>query len=52
MDGAWFTFIDWTELTSIPAFLRLQLKPEKVYFVGGFGVLSKWIPVDEYEVRC
>lgn len=28
-----------------------QLKPEKVYFVGGFGVLSKWIPVEEYEVR-
>jgi hypothetical protein len=20
-----------------------------VYFVGGFGVLSKWIPVSEYE---
>ena len=28
----------------------LQLQPEGVYFVGGFGVLSKWIPVPEYEV--
>lgn len=27
-----------------------QLKPEKVYYVGGFGVLSKWLPVSEYEV--
>lgn len=28
----------------------LQLQPNQVYFVGGFGVLSKWIPVEEYEV--
>lgn len=27
-----------------------QLKPDKVYYVGGFGVLSKWLPVNEYEV--
>lgn len=27
----------------------MQLQPESVYFVGGFGVLSKWIPVSEYE---
>lgn len=28
----------------------VQLKPDKVYYVGGFGVLSKWLPVNEYEV--
>lgn len=31
--------------------LALQLKPDKVYYVGGFGVLSKWLPVSEYEVN-
>lgn len=30
--------------------LASQLKPDKVYYVGGFGVLSKWLPVSEYEV--
>lgn len=29
-----------------------KLKPDKVYYVGGFGVLSKWLPVSEYEVSC
>lgn len=35
-------------LTPLACFL--QLKPDKVYYVGGFGVLSKWLPVNEYEV--
>ncbi len=36
-------------LVESPKFSFCKLQPEKVYFVGGFGVLSKWIPVDEYE---
>lgn len=26
-----------------------RLTPSKVYFVGGFGVLAKWVPVEEYK---
>jgi len=32
-----------------PRFAFYRIKPEKVYFVGGFGVLAKWVPVDEYK---
>jgi putative heme iron utilization protein len=32
-----------------PKFAFYRIKPEKVYFVGGFGVLAKWVPVDEYR---
>lgn len=32
-----------------PKFAFYRLVPEKVYFVGGFGVLAKWVPVDEYR---
>lgn len=37
--------------TTRPRSQCVQLKPEKVYYVGGFGVLTKWLPVGEYEVR-
>jgi len=36
-------------LVESPKFSFYKLQPERVYFVGGFGVLSKWIPVAEYE---
>mmetsp|Transcript_12125 Transcript_12125/g.22702 ORF Transcript_12125/g.22702 Transcript_12125/m.22702 type:complete len:353 (+) Transcript_12125:137-1195(+) len=32
-----------------PKFAFYRIKPEKVYFVGGFGVLAKWVPVEEYK---
>jgi putative heme iron utilization protein len=32
-----------------PRFAFYRIKPEKVYFVGGFGVLAKWVPVDQYR---
>ncbi|CAM9112613.1 unnamed protein product [Choristocarpus tenellus] len=37
------------QLTQSPRFKFYKLKPHKVYYVGGFGVLSKWLPVSEYE---
>lgn len=32
-----------------PLFAFYRLRPEKVYFVGGFGVSAKWVPVEEYR---
>lgn len=32
-----------------PRFVFYRMKPEKVYFVGGFGVLAKWVSVDRYR---
>jgi putative heme iron utilization protein len=32
-----------------PKFAFYRIIPEKVYFVGGFGVLAKWVPVEEYK---
>jgi putative heme iron utilization protein len=31
-----------------PKFAFYRLVPSKIYFVGGFGVLAKWVEVDEY----
>ena len=35
-----------------PRFAFYRIKPLKVYFVGGFGVLAKWVPVDEYKTAA
>lgn len=32
-----------------PKFHFFRLVPTKVYFVGGFGVSSKWVPPEEYK---
>lgn len=32
-----------------PRFAFYRITPMKVYFVGGFGVLAKWVPVDAYK---
>ena len=32
-----------------PKFSFYRLNPEKVYFVGGFGVLAEWVSVNEYK---
>ena len=37
------------QLTQSPRFKFYKLKPDKVYYVGGFGVLSKWLPISEYQ---
>jgi hypothetical protein len=31
-------------------FKFMKMKPEKIYYVGGFGVNSQWVDVDEYEM--
>ena len=32
-----------------PKFAFYRLKPAKIYYVGGFGVQSQWVPVEEYK---
>lgn len=32
-----------------PKFAFYRLVPSKIYFVGGFGVLAKWVEVNEYK---
>lgn len=32
-----------------PKFAFYRLTPAKIYYVGGFGVQSQWVPVDEYQ---
>jgi putative heme iron utilization protein len=32
-----------------PKFSFYRLEPKMIYFVGGFGVSSKWVDVDEYK---
>lgn len=32
-----------------PRFAFYRIRPKKVYFVGGFGVSAKWVPVEEYK---
>lgn len=32
-----------------PKFAFYRLIPEKIYFVGGFGVNSKWVDVEDYK---
>mmetsp|Transcript_15604 Transcript_15604/g.35769 ORF Transcript_15604/g.35769 Transcript_15604/m.35769 type:complete len:372 (+) Transcript_15604:1-1116(+) len=35
-----------------PFFSFYRLVPEKIYFVGGFGVLAKWMDREEYEMAA
>lgn len=32
-----------------PKFAFYRLKPAKIYFVGGFGVLAKWVEPEDYK---
>jgi putative heme iron utilization protein len=32
-----------------PIFSFYRVKPSKIYYVGGFGVQSQWVPVEDYE---
>mmetsp|Transcript_42515 Transcript_42515/g.129015 ORF Transcript_42515/g.129015 Transcript_42515/m.129015 type:complete len:363 (-) Transcript_42515:485-1573(-) len=35
-----------------PKFAFYRVQPKKIYFVGGFGVLAKWVPVEEYKAAA
>jgi putative heme iron utilization protein len=35
-----------------PKFAFYRLLPEKIYYVGGFGVMAKWVDVDDYRVAA
>jgi len=32
-----------------PKFAFYRLLPEKIYYVGGFGVMAKWVDVEDYK---
>jgi len=33
-------------------FAFYRLRPEKIYFVGGFGVMAKWVDVKDYKAAA
>jgi len=35
-----------------PKFSFYRLIPEKIYFVGGFGVMAKWVDVNDYKIAA
>jgi putative heme iron utilization protein len=35
-----------------PKFAFYRLIPEKIYYVGGFGVMAKWVDVEDYKVAA
>jgi putative heme iron utilization protein len=37
------------EFTDSPKFSFYKIKPKKIYFSGGFGVMATWVDVGEYE---
>ena len=37
------------QIADSPKFSLVRIKPEKIYFSGGFGVMSQWINVQDYE---
>ena len=37
------------QIVDSPRFAFYRIKPEKIYFSGGFGVQSTWVDVEEYE---
>eukprot|EP00697_Spironema_sp_BW2_P002813 gnl/Spiro4/13752_TR7340_c0_g1_i1.p1 gnl/Spiro4/13752_TR7340_c0_g1~~gnl/Spiro4/13752_TR7340_c0_g1_i1.p1 ORF type:complete len:352 (+),score=-36.95 gnl/Spiro4/13752_TR7340_c0_g1_i1:80-1135(+) len=37
------------QIADSPKFSFMRLKPERIYFSGGFGVMSTWINVSDYE---
>jgi len=37
------------QLVESPTFSFYKVVPEKVYYVGGFGVLSEWVDIADYE---
>ena len=37
------------QIVDSPKFKFYRIKPEKIYFSGGFGVMATWVDVAEYE---
>ena len=37
------------QIADSPKFMFCRLKPKKIYFSGGFGVMATWVDVSEYE---
>jgi putative heme iron utilization protein len=37
------------QIVDSPKFRFMRVKPEKIYFSGGFGVQATWVNVEEYE---
>jgi heme iron utilization protein len=35
-----------------PKFAFYRLKPQKIYFVGGFGVMAKWVEPEDYQAAA
>lgn len=35
-----------------PKFTFYRLIPEKIYYVGGFGVMAKWVDVEDYKAAA
>ena len=33
-----------------PKFKFYKIRPQKIYFSGGFGVMATWVNVPEYEL--
>eukprot|EP01038_Epipyxis_sp_PR26KG_P004308 gene4308-6105_t len=38
------------QIVDSPKFAFFKIKPEKIYFSGGFGVMATWVNVEEYEL--
>ena len=36
--------------TDSPKFTFCKIKPRKIYFSGGFGVMATWVNIDEYQL--
>jgi putative heme iron utilization protein len=37
------------QIVNSPKFRLFRLKPEKIYFSGGFGVMATWVDVADYQ---
>mmetsp|Transcript_24825 Transcript_24825/g.41369 ORF Transcript_24825/g.41369 Transcript_24825/m.41369 type:complete len:338 (-) Transcript_24825:54-1067(-) len=38
------------QIVDSPKFKFYRIKPDKIYFSGGFGVMATWVDVQEYEL--
>jgi len=37
------------QIVDSPKFAFYKIKPQKIYFSGGFGVMATWVDIEEYE---
>lgn len=38
------------QIVDSPKFKFMKIKPQKIYFSGGFGVMATWVDVTDYEL--